>query len=290
MPHTRSSLKNPSNSPLRVSVTASSSIMKWTHTLGSECFAHTDPKSPNDTSQWEPLFSADCVALDGGDCEACERLDRGHGHLNKVAWWTAKFVEEMFPGGTEDANSARQWGYLTGLWHDLGKFAPRWQEYLAKKVGSDIHSDEAIGKVDHSTAGAQFAERSIAKLGRLIAYLIAGHHPGLTNGEDGEAPQSSLKERMNKTVAEYESAAPGEVLAYRPTLPFPRFSLCSGQSLAFFLRFLFSCLTDADIKANQGESSPIKAKIYDVRQFRRDPGLDPKLQPGDKVEVPQSFS
>ncbi len=32
-----------------------------------------------------------------------------------------------------------------------------------------------------------------------------------------------------------------------------------------------------------------QAKVYDVRQFRREPGLDPKLQPGDKVEVPQSF-
>lgn len=32
-----------------------------------------------------------------------------------------------------------------------------------------------------------------------------------------------------------------------------------------------------------------EAKIYDVRQFRRDPGLDPRLQPGDRVEVPQSF-
>ncbi len=32
-----------------------------------------------------------------------------------------------------------------------------------------------------------------------------------------------------------------------------------------------------------------QAKVYDVRQFRRDPGLDPKLQPGDKIEVPQSF-
>jgi protein involved in polysaccharide export with SLBB domain len=32
-----------------------------------------------------------------------------------------------------------------------------------------------------------------------------------------------------------------------------------------------------------------EAKVYDVRQFRRDPGLDPKLQPGDRVEVPQSF-
>lgn len=32
-----------------------------------------------------------------------------------------------------------------------------------------------------------------------------------------------------------------------------------------------------------------EAKVYDVRQFRRNPGLDPRLQPGDGVEVPQSF-
>ncbi|CAN5522836.1 N/A [soil metagenome] len=31
------------------------------------------------------------------------------------------------------------------------------------------------------------------------------------------------------------------------------------------------------------------ATLYDVRQFRKEPSLDPKLQPGDKIEVPQSF-
>ncbi len=30
-------------------------------------------------------------------------------------------------------------------------------------------------------------------------------------------------------------------------------------------------------------------KMYDVRQFRKDPSMDVKLQPGDRVEVPQSF-
>ena len=30
-------------------------------------------------------------------------------------------------------------------------------------------------------------------------------------------------------------------------------------------------------------------KLYDVRQFRRDPSQDVRLQPGDRVEVPQSF-
>jgi protein involved in polysaccharide export with SLBB domain len=31
------------------------------------------------------------------------------------------------------------------------------------------------------------------------------------------------------------------------------------------------------------------AKVFDVRQFRRDPSIDPKLQPGDRIEVPQSL-
>jgi protein involved in polysaccharide export with SLBB domain len=30
-------------------------------------------------------------------------------------------------------------------------------------------------------------------------------------------------------------------------------------------------------------------KVYDVRQFRKDPSKDVRLKPGDRVEVPQSF-
>jgi polysaccharide export outer membrane protein len=32
-----------------------------------------------------------------------------------------------------------------------------------------------------------------------------------------------------------------------------------------------------------------EVKVLDVRQFRRDPSLDVRLQPGDRVEVPQTF-
>jgi polysaccharide export outer membrane protein len=32
-----------------------------------------------------------------------------------------------------------------------------------------------------------------------------------------------------------------------------------------------------------------EAKIFDIRQFRKDPSKDVKLQPGDRVEVPQTF-
>lgn len=186
-------------------------------------------------------------------------MDRDHGHLNKVAWWTAKFAGEMFPAGSEEAKATQQWGYLAGLWHDLGKFAPAWQSYLRKKTDSNIHTDDVLGTVDHSTAGAQFADRSFPKLGRLIAYLIAGHHPGLANGEDGDAPQSSLKERLRKPVAEYGETLPREVSSYRPMVPLPQFAMRSGQSLAFFLRFLFSCLTDADFLATERFMNPVQS-------------------------------
>jgi protein involved in polysaccharide export with SLBB domain len=32
-----------------------------------------------------------------------------------------------------------------------------------------------------------------------------------------------------------------------------------------------------------------EVKVFDVRQSRRDPSLDVKLQPGDRIEVPQTF-
>jgi CRISPR-associated endonuclease/helicase Cas3 len=148
----------------------------------------------------------------------------------------------------------------------MGKFAPEWQHYLLRKAGSNIHTDEVVGTVDHSTAGAQFAERSIPKLGRLVAYLIAGHHPGLANGEDGDAPQSSLRERLNKALAEYENALPRDISDWRATGPLPLFALQSGQSLAFFLRFLFSCLTDADFLATEAFMNPTQAVSRPNRQ------------------------
>jgi protein involved in polysaccharide export with SLBB domain len=32
-----------------------------------------------------------------------------------------------------------------------------------------------------------------------------------------------------------------------------------------------------------------EVKVFDVRQFRRDPSKDVRLQPGDRVEIPQTF-
>jgi len=227
-------------------------------------YAHT-AEAPDGTplpmDQWEPLYTGQCQP----DCPACAALTPYHGHINKVAQLTANFAAALFSLKSKEAESAAEYGRLIGLWHDLGKFAPQWQTYLASKA-ADLHRDELKGKVDHSTAGAQFADKNIPKLGRLIAYLIAGHHAGLANGMDGNAPDSSLEKRLLKTIPDHLPNVPAAILDHRPTTPPPVFALRSATSLAFFLRMLFSCLTDADFPATEAFMSPDRATQRPHRQ------------------------
>lgn len=227
-------------------------------------YAHTDPEFPDDPSTWEPLFTpfgdgeGECR---GRGCERCERLERFHGHLNKVAWWSAKFASEMFPPGSREAEAAWQWGWLAGLWHDLGKFAPEWQEYLKKKAGADIHQDEVMGTVDHSTAGAVHGDRTIPFFGRVLAYLLAGHHSGLA---DGIAPStSSLERRLGKTLPRIPGL-PDSVAEAALRLEPVRSTLRSGHSLSFFTRVVFSALVDADFLATEAFMSAEKHRSRPV--------------------------
>ncbi|MBA2271508.1 MAG: CRISPR-associated helicase Cas3' [Chthoniobacterales bacterium] len=215
----------------------------------SEFYAHT---APGNCSDWEPLFTAECAALAGGECEACQKLEPRHGHLNKVAWWTAKFSEAVFPAGSENAKAARDWGYLAGLWHDLGKFAPAWQVYLRSKA--DMNSAEMAGRVDHATAGAQYAVRDGHIVGHLLAYSIAGHHSGLL---DAISPNACLQKRFEKDIADYANA-PREILDRAiPELP-PSIARDVRNPLvaALFTRLTFSALIDADFLATEAFMAP----------------------------------
>ena len=122
-------------------------------------YAHTHPDHPNPAhaeTYWEPLFTPfgeelECCQRD--QCRKCEALEPFHGHLNKVAFWTAKFASEMFAPDSAEAKSAHDWGYLAGLWHDLGKFSAEFQERLK---GAPLPVDHSILTKSRATVPLRF--------------------------------------------------------------------------------------------------------------------------------------
>ncbi len=220
-------------------------------------FAHTDPNS-SDPKEWEPLFTpfgegpGQCR---GKDCESCACMDRFHGHLNKVAWWTSKFAGEMFRSGSEEEKAAREWGYLAGLWHDLGKFSEKWQNYLKSKA--DIHSDEVTGRMDHSTAGAKHAVTVFPVIGHILAFAIAGHHSGLLDTISENACQ---EKRLDQCMPDLCHVPVSLLDRHQPSVPSSILGDLSSASMSAFSRMLFSCLVDADFLATESFMNPEQAK------------------------------
>jgi len=76
-------------------------------------YAHTHPDFPTNPDKWEHLFTPfgeTDTQCQREKCQHCQHLEPDHGHLNKVAWWTAKFASEMFAPdypAPKSANPAR---------------------------------------------------------------------------------------------------------------------------------------------------------------------------------------
>lgn len=157
-------------------------------------------------------------------------------HLMNVADMAKRFADDFGAG---------MWGYLAGLWHDLGKYSNEFQERLQSLSDSDAHIETKIGRPDHSTAGAQHAYKLLNDKGKIISYTIAGHHAGLPDGKTSDA--SCLVRRLKKDIPDF-SAAPDSLLSQCTKLELPfevdRQRFCF--QCTFFIRMLFSCITDAD--------------------------------------------
>jgi len=103
-------------------------------------------------------------------------------HLRGVADLAESFAAAF--GAGDWAKLAGLWHDLgTGLWHDLGKYREAFQRYIRSASGYEAHIETSLGKVDHSTAGALYAMERMKGLGRILAYLIAGHHRAYRTGK-----------------------------------------------------------------------------------------------------------
>jgi CRISPR-associated endonuclease/helicase Cas3 len=206
--------------------------------MGSKaCYAHTRDGRP--PAEWEPLLD----------------------HLDKVSQSAATRA---------DVFGARLWGDVLGKCHDLGKLSSDFQNYLREAglksadAGSEDDTDtHTSGKrVDHSTFGARFVERSMGGIaGQLLAFCIAGHHAGLPDETSGEdlGGRSTLRYRLDPGKYLIAHVDAPEIELPKLTLPFNRSERGVPFQLALFTRMLFSCLVDADRTRTEEFCQPDRA-------------------------------
>lgn len=174
-------------------------------------------------------------------------------------------------------------GEVIGLLHDLGKYSQSFQHYLKSAVGifdqdvDDEYVDAATlkGKIDHSTAGAQFLWLILEQkgpvgsvIGQLLALCVVSHHSGLIDclePEGIDAFGKRIRKLDEKThLAEVQSCADEKILKKAAALlDSPelidetknlllalklkeKYERPLHQQIGLAVRFLFSCLIDAD--------------------------------------------
>ena len=168
-------------------------------------------------------------------------------HLKNVATLATDFAGVFHAG---------DWGYLAGRWHDVGKYSREFQKKLEQ-------SDESA-RVDHSTAGAQYAAKCLGAKGKLLAYCIAGHHAGLADGTAND--RKCLEARLaNRGIPPWREYCPKEILVCKKPGPFP-FGVPGNRSrvgfqISFFTRLLYSCLVDADFLDTERFVDPERARL-----------------------------
>jgi CRISPR-associated endonuclease/helicase Cas3 len=188
-------------------------------------------------------------------------------HLRSVGDLAAEFASTF---GHAD------WGRLAGIWHDLGKYSSAFQSYIARGSGFDpeAHIEGGKGRVNHSSAGALHAVEKLGGKGRLLAYLIAGHHAGLPDWHSNEHALSSLSQRLEdrqhlQTILDATITIPIDVL--EPAITPATKPLGGEAGLAFWLRMLFSCLVDGDFldteKFMDGEKTQSRGSFSSIEEL-----------------------
>ena len=122
-----------------------------------------------------------------------------------------------------------------------------------------------MGKIDHSTAGAIHAVQKIDKPGRILAYIIAGHHSGLPDWSYDDAKGGPLYERLNKreNLGAAMDGSPPETILTPMTSGFSKPCIVGKDASEFihlWIRMLFSCLVDADGLDTEAFMSPEKSE------------------------------
>lgn len=165
-------------------------------------------------------------------------------HLTAVANQARAFAE---PFGAGDL------AYWAGMWHDLGKFNPAFQQYL---LDCEAHPKEKRRGPDHKRAGASLALRKVQPL----SLLIKGHHGGLPTMQELPAwvKERSFQEAVADALAKARAALGARLDP--PATPRQPAWVRDAPGGELFLRMLFSALVDADCLDTEAHFNPDRAE------------------------------
>lgn len=171
------------------------------------------------------------------------------------------------------------------VYHDIGKYAEDFQRRL---------DNEKI-RFEHSVCGAielnRLATTAFEKdMTAMLQYCIAGHHSGLPDGgnKNDEPTDNTLCGRL-KRASEYTgtkdySSYKEEIYEKLPCFDEVAKELKNSadkndfiEKYAFFTRYLFSCLTDADFIDTELFFEPDAERGYSADFFAAEKALDEKI-------------
>ncbi len=192
-----------------------------------------------------------------------------HVSLDKEGRWREPhdLSEHLLAVGSLASDFAQDFGYewasLAGRWHDLGKYRRRFQNYIRQSSGFDVdaHLEGEAGKAPHSTAGAILAIDRFGRAGRVLAYVIAGHHAGLDDwfgGLDVRLGDPKSRAELDESLA---VSPPDDIFSAGGFKPDLRAIPGGKDGFALWVRMLFSALVDADFLDTE--------RYMDPEQFAR---------------------
>jgi len=188
-------------------------------------------------------------------------------------------------------------GLILGLLHDFGKYSYEFQQYIQSATGLlNPEDDEFVdacskkGKIDHSTAGAQWIwqHSNNSFIGQILAVCLMSHHGGLLDclqvdgnngfliraGKDDSkthfqeclmTADTELINQLEKHIAGSFFQDFGRKLENIYKLEQKEPDRTKHFRLGFFTRFLFGCLIDADRIDSADFENPINKKLRSIK-------------------------
>ncbi len=147
--------------------------------------------------------------------------------------------------------------YCCGLYHDLGKYSPEFQNYIRNKGDKTVHAWFGAARIIEKCDKFKDTKKSYAN---MLAYCIYGHHTGLPDA-DAIITDSTFKDATKGQA--YDCPAFDKEIGDQ----FPDDTLLDLllktpndkemiEVYSFLTRYIYSCLTDADFIDTERFCSP----------------------------------